>query len=178
MNILPKKKWHVRTKENIARVRRDEKEAAEKEQQRLERAIAAENERRLEALRTQAAKRLESFLSVYLLLIAMEISDSASNTELELAERLNFGQGNKEYQEEKRKEQAELDSKMGIQKYFAEGTNELNKVQEWYTKIRRPLLKDEVEEKRERLKEISASESSSGETVFTQFKFHSFYGNA
>lgn len=195
MNILPKKKWHVRTKENIARVRRDEKKAAEEEQQRLDRAITAENERRLEALRAQAAKR-NAEMEPFALRGSSDASISTSTghvnlfQELELAERQNFGQGNKEYQEEKRKEQAELDSKMGIQKYFAEGTNELNKVQEWYTKIKRPLVKDEVkpkpsasststpsvgaridEEKRQRPKGRSSdSENSSGSDEKTKKK--------
>ncbi|EYC16648.1 hypothetical protein Y032_0033g2764 [Ancylostoma ceylanicum] len=148
MNILPKKKWHVRTKENIARVRRDEAKAAEEEQRRLDRAITAENERRLEALRAQAAKR-DADLEPFALRASSETMLSTSTghvnlfQDLEQAERQNFGRGNKEYEEEKRKEQAEYDSKLGIQKAFAEGTKELNKEQEWYARIVRPIAKDE-----------------------------------
>ncbi|VDM66818.1 unnamed protein product [Strongylus vulgaris] len=175
MNILPQKKWHVRTKENIARVRRDEAKAAQEEQDRLDRAIKAENERRLEALRAQAAKR-EANLEPFSLRGSSDATIASSSghvnlfQDLEQAELQNFGHGNKEYEEEKRKEQAEWDSKMGIQKAFAEGTKELNKEQEWYTKITRPIVRQE--EVKGKITSLPSTSLSSGKEEAKDEKKH------
>lgn len=139
MNILHHKSWHVLRKDNIARVRRDEAKAAEAEKNILDRQILAENERRLEKLRARSDARVQSTFGMGASSKDTTIQEPSGHVNLfkdwEEEERKNLGSGNKEYEEEKAKEKKEWESKMGIQVYFADGSNEISKSKHWYENI-------------------------------------------
>lgn len=144
MNILPKKKWHVRTKENVARVRRDLKEAARLAESIAERAEHAEQEYKVNLLRKNADIRSLDLFGKDNLESLTEPGPSSSSAvgghvnffaELENEERKNLGTGNREYEEEKRKEQQEYESKIGILKYLGEGSKEFTNEKSWWESL-------------------------------------------
>uniref|UniRef100_A0A8R1Z772 CBF1-interacting co-repressor CIR N-terminal domain-containing protein n=1 Tax=Pristionchus pacificus TaxID=54126 RepID=A0A8R1Z772_PRIPA len=156
MNILPKKRWHVRTKENMARVRKDVKKAEEEEKAILDREITATNEARLSALRNNAKTRVDTMFGVRRT-DDVEIVPSSSGhinffEELEMAEAKNVGDTNNEYEEEKKKEHREWEAKMGIQMKLGDDGNEGKGY--WFDKI--PLRRGvkemkKIEEEQKRL---------------------------
>uniref|UniRef100_A0A7E4VGE9 Cir_N domain-containing protein n=1 Tax=Panagrellus redivivus TaxID=6233 RepID=A0A7E4VGE9_PANRE len=136
MNILPKKKWHVRTKENMARVRRDEAEAAAIEAAKEERATIAENEARIRKLKGERGIPDSSF-------DAPTTSAAASGhvNFFEDEEKLrNHDVRNKEAEKESKKELDDHEHKLGIKIKFGELTDK-----PWYDRpIERPYLERDV----------------------------------
>ncbi|XP_056398330.1 leukocyte receptor cluster member 1 [Hyla sarda] len=158
MNILPKKSWHVRNKDNVARVRKDEAQAAEEERQRRKRAELAEQEARTDFLRKKARLSLP------------EASDRSAVEVYQASGHINFfedveegkgtNRGNKEYEEEKRKEKERQEKALGILTYLGQSSAEAQTCRPWYQEVpaRHQKEKDKTEKdkpgKDEKLKRI------------------------
>ncbi|XP_006053502.3 leukocyte receptor cluster member 1 [Bubalus kerabau] len=132
MNILPKKSWHVRNKDNVARVRRDEAQAREEEKERERRVLLAQQEARTEFLRKKA-RHQNSLPAVE----AAEAGAPGSSGPVDLfRELLEEGKavtrGNKEYEEEKRQERERQEKALGILTYLGQSAAEAQTQPPWY----------------------------------------------
>jgi hypothetical protein len=123
MNILHHKSWHVRTRENILRVRKDEAKASAELKDKQKRVEIAESEKRLELLRSRGGSNStrSSNLVEY---SQFESSSSSSHHHVNLFEQEEQGKHNedKNVQTEcdKRAEQEKYEKKIGLLKYLVD----------------------------------------------------------
>ena len=177
MNILPKKRWHVRTKDNIARVRRDEAKAAEEAKELEKRIKLADQEARTSFLRKKAQERkpipedlglnvppcneekdgeiLES--SDTLIRSADKSSVLAPSGHVNFFQHLEEGEststGNKDREDEEKKEKEEYEKKIGLLTYLGQDSHELTGERSWWQKIpEKRILQPDSEEQNDKQK--------------------------
>lgn len=145
MNILPHKSWHVRTKANIARVRKDEAKAAEEEKERQRRIELAESEARTSHLREKAKQKFGNIkLSPEHQSSVKEEKESVAHEHVNLFRDVEEGtDGFKKTNEDREKEEKETQEKyeksIGYLTYLGQDT----KVTSWYQTKR---LRDDLQE--------------------------------
>lgn len=131
MNILPKKSWHVRNKDNVARVRKDEAEAAEEERKRRKRAELAEQEARTDFLRKKARQSLAGPSCSDAVVASGEPAHVNFFQDVEEGGK-GTNRGNKEYEEEKQKEKERQEKALGILTYLGQSASEAQTRPPWY----------------------------------------------
>ncbi|XP_028325615.1 leukocyte receptor cluster member 1 [Gouania willdenowi] len=153
MNILPKKSWHVRNKDNVARVRRDEAQAAEEEREAKRRVERAEQEARTEFLRRKARDALPSTEGG-----GNDDSDQQSGVLEHLnlfpLEEASEKKGNEDYLKEKKEEKEKQERAIGL--LVSLGPQPGTEVTPWYLKTDKE--KNKKEERGEKGKGVSEEE--------------------
>ncbi|KRZ85397.1 Protein Hook -like protein [Trichinella sp. T8] len=135
MNILPKKRWHVRTKDNVAKVRRDIAQAEVEERQRLARVQLAEQEARTRFLISKVEHLIPKEQNN---VVTVDQSDASGHVNLfadfEFQESTNFGL-NREAEQEKRLLKEKEERRIGLLKYLGEGSSEYTKKLAWWQQV-------------------------------------------
>lgn len=130
MNILPKKSWHVRTKKNIEKVRKDEAQAREEENRKRQRAELAEREARTDYLRKRArsnhSKHHNSHYDD-----SVDPARTSSSSSSSTAATRSSGH-NVEREEEERQNKEKWEKRVGITQYLHEKSDEGDRP--WYTR--------------------------------------------
>ncbi|XP_069494026.1 leukocyte receptor cluster member 1 [Ambystoma mexicanum] len=146
MNILPKKSWHVRNKDNVARVRKDEALAEEEERERKRRVDLAEQEARTDFLRKKARHSLPDCTSSIdgVALAVPGTGPSHINLFEDLVEGKGTKQGNKEYEEEKRKEKERQEKAIGLLTYLGQSAAEAQTSRPWYQEAPKHCKQEEA----------------------------------
>ncbi|KAG8010013.1 Leukocyte receptor cluster member 1 [Nibea albiflora] len=161
MNILPKKSWHVRNKDNVARVRRDEAQAAEEEREAKRRVERAEQEARTEYLRRKSRAALQAQGGTR----GDEEEDDNRTGGSGVLEHLNLfpleesseKKGNEEYLKEKKDEKEKQERAIGL--LVSLGPQPGTEVTPWYMKTgKEKEEKIEREERRDKDKRKGISE--------------------
>ncbi|XP_064415724.1 leukocyte receptor cluster member 1 [Latimeria chalumnae] len=136
MNILPKKSWHVRNKDNVARVRRDEAQAAEEERERKRRVELAEQEARTDYLRKKARLLLPTSSCESSTLVEVPKEDGGHlNFFQDLEEGKKTKTGNREHEEEKKREKEKQERAIGLLTYLGQSAAEAQTSKPWYQEV-------------------------------------------
>lgn len=148
MNILPKKSWHVRNKDNIERVRKDEAEAAEKEREAKRRVERAEQEARTEYLRKKAQGALQSAGGGHEDDVGKGESGAVEHLNLFPLEESALKKGNEEYLQEKKDEKEKQERAIGL--LVSLGPQPGSEVTPWYMKDGQEKEKEKEEGKEDK----------------------------
>ncbi|GAB1608177.1 leukocyte receptor cluster member 1-like [Argonauta hians] len=156
MNILPHKSWHVRTKKNIERVRRDEEKAAEEEKEKQRRIALAEQEARTEVLRSKVRqKNLQDKEpenpEVAAVVEAPQLTHINFFSAIEQKEECSK-RANKQHEAEEKQKKEEWEKKIGLLTYLGQSAVEAQSVPPWYLGRKRKLQEETCPENSKRQK--------------------------